>query len=148
MAYRSRIVGRHTVTTPTPMNAMNITPLIDVLLVLLVMMILSIPIATNTLEVDLPAPCPTCADTTSQTVALTVDRGGSVRWNGNVVTPEELATRLSVAARAEDRPIIRFEPDGDASYDASVRVINAVADAGDLSFSFAGNERHRTFSRQ
>lgn len=147
MAYRSRLVGRHTVTTPNPpMHALNVTPLIDVLLVLLVMVILSVPIATHQVDVDLPYP--TEHFEIPDTVSLAVTQAGAVLWNGEAVSRPELTARLAAAARDPAKPVIRFEPDAQASYDASVQVINQISDARIDRFAFVGNEQYRRWDTE
>ena len=149
MAIRSRMLGRHTNTLAKPMDALNITPLIDVLLVLLVMMILSIPIATNTLQVDLPGPPSSNANYPDyDTVSLVVQTNGAVLWNNEPVSRLELAARLDSAAAQPINPLIRFEPEANASYNDSVQVMNAVADAGVDKFAFAGHHQYRDFDTQ
>ena len=143
MAYRSRLAGRHTVTTPAPMKELNITPLIDVLLVLLVMLILSIPIATHEIEVDLPAPGPKSLE--REQIALVVTEADSVLWNGEAVSQAQLQQRLAMVAADPAEPVIRFEPEANASYDASVRVIHMAGDAHVPGFGFAGNHNYREF---
>ncbi len=143
MALRSRMLERRYATHAQPMSELNITPLIDVLLVLLVMIILSIPIATHSVEVDLPTDRSTGPD--SEQIALVVTEAGDVLWNGEPVDTATLQARLAVAASAEDAPVIRFEPEANASYDASVQVINLVDDANISKFAFAGAHQYRTF---
>jgi biopolymer transport protein ExbD len=127
------------------MSAMNTTPLIDVLLVLLVVLIMAVPISTHILPVDLPqgpgspAPVPQ--------IALTISAQGQVFWNGSAVSHEQLRGNLASAARHNPQPVIRFHPDPQASYDASVQVIALAGDAGIDKFAFAGNEQFRTFSK-
>lgn len=148
MAIRSRMLNRSFNRLPEPMSQLNITPLIDVLLVLLVMVILSVPIASHRLDVDLPSGTPDCFGTCPvyDEVQLVVQTNNAVLWNGEAVNSEELAHRLAIAATQPEAPTIRFEPEPNATYDASVRVINAVSDARLDRFAFVGNERYREWT--
>ena len=146
MAIKSRLLDRHYPATTRPMSELNITPLIDVLLVLLVMLILSIPIATHSVEVDLPNGPTTGPD--SQQISLVVTESGGVLWDGEAVDRSTLEARLALAAAAEDAPVIRFEPEPNASYDASVQVINLVDDAQITKFAFAGAHQYRVFDAE
>ena len=131
--------------TDAPFSQMNTTPLIDVLLVLLIMLILSIPLATNTTQVDLPGPGRGGA--TDPQVALTLDAGGQARWNGEAIARATLSARLAAAAHQVPEPVIRFEPAAMASYDDALQVIHLADDAGTGKFAFVGNERHRNFGK-
>ena len=141
-AYR---VNAYAAAADKPMSELNTTPLIDVLLVLLVMLILTIPMATHVLEVDLPQD--RSAPTLVEQVALTVSRSGQPSWNGEPVTRAQLEARLAQVALQEEQPLIRFEPHPQASYDASVQVIALVGEAGLTRFAFIGNERFRSFGK-
>ena len=146
MAIRSRKLERSYSAVPQPMHELNITPLIDVLLVLLVMLIISIPIATNSVEVDLPngdGP-----ETERQTIALTLSRAGTVFWDGEAVDTPELETRLAAAAASPFEPVIRFEPDANTSYNDAVQVIHKVGEANITRFAFAGHHQYRSFDAQ
>ncbi|MDE1468610.1 ExbD/TolR family protein [Aurantiacibacter sp. D1-12] len=147
MALKSRLLERRYATHTQPMSELNITPLIDVLLVLLVMIIMSIPIATHSIEVDLPVGT-TEVTPNSEHIALVVTENGSVLWNGEPVDRPTLQNRLALAASAPDAPVIRFEPEANASYDASVQVINLVDDANISKFAFAGAHQYRTFDAE
>ncbi|QZH76310.1 MAG: biopolymer transporter ExbD [Erythrobacter sp.] len=143
MAIRSRLLERSYNTQPEPMRELNITPLIDVLLVLLVMMILSIPIATHQLEVDLPQGPRSSSET--QQIMLSLTQAGAVLWNGEQVDEPELEARLALAAASPAEPVIRFQPDANTSYNDAVQVIHLVGEANIERFAFDGNERYREF---
>lgn len=144
MAFRSRKLGRYTNTVSAPMSELNITPLIDVLLVLLVMLILSIPIATHQVQVDLPGPDGPVTE--SEQIALVVTDQDAILWNGQAVSGARLQQLLKQAAADPANPVIRFEPEANASYDSSVRVINMASDAKVPAFAFAGHHAYREFA--
>ena len=144
--YPTYRVNAYQASADLPMSEMNTTPLIDVLLVLLIMIIMTIPIASHNLEVDLPGPG-SKGGIDSPQVALTMSAGGQAFWNGEAVSREELSARLVQAASRENEPVIRFEPNRQTSYNDAVQVINLADDAGTGKFAFVGNEKYRSFSR-
>jgi biopolymer transport protein ExbD len=131
-----------------PISEINTTPLIDVLLVLLVMIILSVPLRQHALEVPLPQPGPVPPGVEiEQRNKIVVTDDGAILWNGDGVTHDELFALLVRTGRMPDQPVLLFEPEANASYDASVKVINAITDAGVTRFGFVGNHRYREFGR-
>ena len=128
------------------MGDMNVTPFIDVLLVLLIMLILAIPVQVHQTTVDLPTgpidrtEFPILAE---NTIHITQD--DTLLWNGAEVTREQLSSQVAAASGQEDEPLLRFEPDALASYDASARTITLIKDAGATRFTFVGNERYRNW---
>ncbi|MGB3797281.1 MAG: biopolymer transporter ExbD [Alteraurantiacibacter sp.] len=126
------------------MSAVNIKPLIDVLLVLLVMLIFSIPIGAHRLDVDLPGPTPG-APSNYERDAVVVQQNGGALWNGEPVSTAQLQANLASAHAQPEMPLIRCQPEANASYEHSVKVISAVADASLDKIAFVGNEQYRTF---
>ncbi len=131
-----------------PISEINTTPLIDVLLVLLIMIILSIPMKPHSLEVPLPGPVPERDAVRPELNRIVVTTDGAILWNGAAVSQGELYALLVGTTRLRDKPELQFEPEANASYDASVKVINAITDAGVKRFGFVGNERYREFFRE
>jgi biopolymer transport protein ExbD len=131
-----------------PFAELNTTPLIDVLLVLLVMLILALPPATNTLSLPLPStrPPPT-AKLDSLRNVVTVSAADVVLWNGQRVGEAELETLLQTAATLKPEPALELAPDGRASYQRAVHVLQLVKLSGATRIGFVGNERFRSFSR-
>ena len=130
------------------MGEMNVTPFIDVLLVLLVMLILAVPIKVHETTIDLPTDkpcigCPMNAD--ENTVAITAQ--DQLLWNGTPVTRDQLKSQVAAASALEAQPLLRFEPDANAGYDASARTITAIKEAGATRFAFIGNHQYREFGR-
>jgi biopolymer transport protein ExbD len=125
-----------------PIAEINTTPLIDVMLVLLIMLVITIPLATNAVEVDLPkggaAP-----QTSVNTIVVT--QGGQVLWNGAPVSDAELSGRLVATTLLDPEPQLRFEPEARAAYGRTARVLWQIKQSGVTNFGFSGNERYRTF---
>ena len=133
--------------TSEDMAAMNMTPLIDVLLVLLVMFIITIPVAAHSVEVDLPAceaDCPIPAPD-KVTNKLVIDASDRLIWNGDVITEGQLVELLKLVGRLPVEPELQFEPAAGASYDRSARVLSIIKASGVTKFGFVGNERYRDF---
>ncbi len=133
-----------------PLGEMNTTPLIDVLLVLLVMLILTIPVATNSLEFNLPIPTDrprddTIVDPVKNKIVLTSE--GAILWNGVETTSDGLARNLRISLNYEREPELQFEPEALAGYNLSAQVLAIVKRSGATNFGFVGNERFREFGK-
>ena len=132
--------------TKSPMADINITPLIDVLLVLLVMIILTIPIAAHKVNVDLPRGDSPSTGPAAQ-FDLTISPSGAIYWDGENVSRAQLRKRFTKAGELSVEPVIRFQPDPQASYDDSVQVIALAGEARLRKFAFIGNEHHASFAK-
>ena len=132
----------------TPMMEMNTTPLIDVMLVLLIMFIITIPIATHSVDVDLPTPSnqPTeSVDPIVNKIVLTPE--DEILWNGESINQNQLVANLQQTLTFAVEPELQFEPEGNASYDLSAKVLNIIKASGVTKFGFVGNEQYRQFDR-
>lgn len=131
-----------------PMMEMNMTPLIDVLLVLLIVFIMSIPVATHAINIDLPVPSPATTeiiDPVRNKIVLTPE--GAILWNGETITSGQLVGNLQETLTFAVEPELQFEPEASASYDLSARVLNIIKGSGVTKFGFVGNEKYRVFGK-
>jgi len=132
-----------------PMMEMNMTPLIDVLLVLLIVFIMSIPIATHAVNIDLPVadpnPPPNMVDPIKNKIVLTTSN--EILWNGTAITPNTLVANLQTSLTFSVEPELQFEPEASASYDLSAKVLNIIKQSGVTKFGFVGNEKYRVFNK-
>ena len=132
-----------------PMMDMNMTPLIDVLLVLLIMFIITIPVATHSVDIDLPQGNPPPQDIVVDPVKnkLVLTQADQILWNGTPVDSGQLVTLLSETTRMAVEPELQFEPEPLASYDISAKVLQIIKTSGVTKFGFVGNEKYRAFGK-
>lgn len=131
----------------SPMMEMNTTPLIDVMLVLLIMFIITIPVATHAVNIDLPAPNnnPDTPDVEPDKNKIVLTQADQILWNGTPISEGELVNNLNISKNMAVEPELQFEPEAQASYDLSARVLNIIKGSGVTRFGFVGNEQYRTF---
>ncbi|OYY90158.1 MAG: biopolymer transporter ExbD [Sphingomonas sp. 28-66-16] len=128
-----------------PMMEMNTTPLIDVLLVLLIMFIITIPIQTHAVKVDLPQNDP---NQTQQLVEpdknkITIDAAGVVAWNGTPVDDLTLRQYLDATTAIKPEPELHFQPDAQARYEVVDRILAVIKRSQISKLGFIGNEQYR-----
>ena len=103
----------------------NTTPLIDVMLVLLVTLIMSLPIQTHAVKLDMPPPDPTAKppDILPEVINLDVDFDDSIYWNGNKVDMSQLDGFFRSERTKPDQPEIHLRPDKRSHYDTTAKVL-------------------------
>lgn len=126
------------------MMDINTTPLIDVLLVLLVMLIITIPLQTHAVKMDMPQPSAATENPPEPNIIqLEVDFDGTVFWNGNAVpTTVDLEERLASAAKLVPQPEIHLRPNRLVEYEYVAKVLSAARRLGLTRIGFVGNEQY------
>ena len=125
-----------------PMIDMNVTPLIDVMLVLLIMFIITIPIQTHAVKLDLPVNQPNQPPPPIQPVKNTVvvSSTGQILWNGTPVSKEQLRQYLDVTQQMNPIPELHLQPDATARYEIVDDVLAVTKQAHVQKMGFVGNE--------
>ena len=125
-----------------PMSELNTTPLIDVMLVLLIMFIITVPVQSHQVEMELPGGPPPEVVIHRLKNDLRLSADGALRWNGRPISDGELAATLAAVADRADQPEVHFRPDADARYERVDQVLGIAARSGASHFGFAGNEQY------
>jgi biopolymer transport protein ExbD len=113
-----------------PMSEINVTPMVDVMLVLLVIFIISAPLFTHAIRMDLPAADVAPAPQRTETVIVAIDGEGRIHWNDTPVTPQELAARFSLAAKTNPQPELQLRADKATRYEVIAQVMAAAQNNG------------------
>jgi biopolymer transport protein ExbD len=125
------------------MVEMNTTPLIDVMLVLLVMLIITLPIQTHAVKLDMPPPNQKPPATPPVVVALGVDFDGTITWNGTAVDMPTLDTYLQQeAAKGDDQDEIHLNPNRLAKYDTVAKVLSDAQRLHVTKIGFVGIDQY------
>ncbi|EDM82886.1 MAG: biopolymer transporter ExbD [Gammaproteobacteria bacterium] len=112
------------------MSEINMTPLVDVMLVLLIIFIITVPVITHSVKVDLPQASQQPTEVKPDVVTLTVQRDGSLMWNDESLTFENLELRLQAVAQQEKQPELRIQGDKAVEYEKVIQVMAAAQRAG------------------
>jgi biopolymer transport protein ExbD len=125
-----------------PMMEINTTPLIDVMLVLLIMFIITLPVMTHAVKLDMPQsknvpPPPVVVEP----IQLEVDWDGTLIWNGTPVQLSALEGYFRVEAAKNPQPEVHVRPNRRANYDTVAKVLALAQRNGMQRIGFVGNEQ-------
>ena len=113
-----------------PVSDINVVPLVDVMLVLLVIFIITAPILTHSVKIDLPKASSTPNLTRPEHIELGIRTSGELFWNGAPVTLEELDARFAAEAQRQPQPELHIRADRLAYYETVARVMSSAAKSG------------------
>ncbi|AKJ95979.1 biopolymer transporter ExbD [Thioalkalivibrio versutus] len=116
--------------TSEPMSDMNVIPLVDVMLVLLVIFIITAPVITHSVDLDLPQATSEPVDELPDSVTLSLDGSGDLYWNNESVSLGRLPARLREALETQPDIVIYLRADRDTRYERLARVMAEVRQSG------------------
>jgi biopolymer transport protein ExbD len=130
------------VADPSPLSDMNTTPLIDVMLVLLIILIITIPVQTHAVKLDLPQPCAACPEPNPVRNEIAIAPSGTIRWNGAPLSLTDLRYELATTQRMRPVPELHLRPDAAARYEVVDRVLGLIKQERVQKVGFVGNEAY------
>jgi len=125
------------------MADINVTPMVDVMLVLLVIFIISAPMFTNAVQLDLPKAQAKALQQEADAVTLAIDAGGTVYWNNDALQPGELDQRLAGAAGLPQQPELQLRADKDTRYEVVAQVMAAAQSHGLTRIGFVTDPKEK-----
>lgn len=120
---------------PQPMREINVTPLVDVMLVLLVVFIITAPLLTQQIKLNLPK-ANAQASSTQESLSISLTRGGQIYLDALPITEADLQSQLQQRVTAGEQPTVELRADGELAYQQVVRVMALVQNAGISKLSF------------
>lgn len=112
------------------MSDINMTPLIDVMLVLLIIFIITMPVITHSVQVDLPQASNQPSTIKPDVVTLSIDREGQAWWNDTKVSPEELEQHFAESSKQVPQPEIHIRGDKHVEYQHMIKAMATAQKAG------------------
>jgi biopolymer transport protein ExbD len=117
-------------TSSQPMAEINMVPLIDVVLVLLVIFIVTAPLLTNAVKLDLPKATSNADIQKPEKVEFAIDATGALFWNGERVSREDAVGRFAEAGRKRPQPEVYLRADQNVAYRYVAEMLADASKAG------------------
>ena len=119
-----------------PMAEINMVPLIDVMLVLLIIFIVTAPLLTHAVKIDLPRASSNPNISQAEKIQIAISAQGTVYWNGEIIEEAGLHTRMATAAKLDPQPELHLRADRATQYEKVARVMSDAAQAGLVKIGF------------
>lgn len=119
-----------------PLAEINMIPLIDVMLVLLVIFIVTAPLLTHAVKVDLPRASSAPNLIKPDNIQIAIDGAGQVFWDGEVVAATAMEERLRTAARLSPQPELHLRAERSTPYEKVAELLSAASRAGLVRIGF------------
>jgi biopolymer transport protein ExbD len=118
------------------LSEINTTPLVDVMLVLLIIFLITIPVVTTSIKVDLPKESNAVRETKPENIVVSVDSQGSIFWYDTKVTSAELGKRFAGVASKQPQPEVQIRGDGRADFKSVGQIVSTAQSAGIAKIGF------------
>jgi biopolymer transport protein ExbD len=140
MAFGGFNDNKHT----TPMSEINVTPMVDVMLVLLVIFIITAPLFTHAIKLDLPSAQATPSPEKPETISLSVNDQGTIFWNDAPIEQKDLDAKLATAAQQNPQPELHLRADKSTRYEVIAQVMAAAQNNGLTKMGFVTDPKETT----
>lgn len=117
-------------------NEINVVPYIDVMLVLLVIFIVTAPLLTHAVKINLPKAASSPNQTKPDSIQLAIDADASLFWNGEAIDRPEMVRRLAAAGKVNPQPELHLRAEKTTQYQAVADIMSEAAKAGLVKIGF------------
>ena len=124
-----------------PMAEINVTPMVDVMLVLLVIFIITAPLFTHAVKLELPTASSAPAPEKPESITLAINAEGKLFWNNTAVTMDELGARFTTAAQKTPQPELQLRADKSTRYEVIAQVMSSAQTNGLTKIGFVTNPK-------
>ncbi len=125
-----------------PMSEINVTPMVDVMLVLLVIFIITAPLLSYAIKIDLPNDPASAAEAPLSTIKLSIDADGKVYADTEAITDDQLRARFLAAAKSTPVPEVHLRADKATRYERIAFVMSQAQQAGLSKIGFVTEPAH------
>lgn len=119
-----------------PMSEINTTPLVDVMLVLLVIFIITAPLLTHAVKIDLPQASSEPAPEKPELISLSIDAVGQMYWNDAPIVADEFEAKIKLAAQQKPQPELQIRADKETRYQILADIMAKAQNAGVTKLGF------------
>lgn len=124
-----------------PMADINVTPMVDVMLVLLVIFIITAPLFTHAIKLDLPTAQSAPAPEKPETISLSINGEGKIFWNNDAIEQKDLDAKLAEAAKKQPQPELQLRADKSTRYEIIAQVMSAAQTNGMTKMGFVTDSK-------
>lgn len=126
-----------------PMADINVTPMVDVMLVLLVIFIITAPLFTHAIKLDLPNAQSAAAPQKPETISLSINGEGKIFWNNDPIEQPDLGTKLAQASQQNPQPELQLRADKSTRYEVIAQVMSAAQTNGMTKIGFVTDAKEK-----